>query len=71
MTLEHRIRELAIQRRLAAINLWPTVSGQWQANISADRVSWTIGLDDDPVVALEKALGSFYGASSDLEDMLG
>lgn len=72
-SIEDRIRELATQRRIVAINLWPALSGKWQANISADRVSWTVGLDDDPIVALEKAVASFVGkvVHADLEDMLG
>lgn len=68
MTLEERIRDAVKQRKLVALNLWPTPGGEWQGNVSADRVSWRIGLDDDPVRAIEKALGAAPAPS--IEDML-
>lgn len=67
MTLEQQIGEAVKSRRLAALNLWPCPQG-WQANLTADRVAWTIGIDADPAVALRKAFAAFApGASASTE----
>jgi hypothetical protein len=51
------IREAARTGRLSAVTLFPCSAG-WQANARrADKVSWNIATDPDPIVALEKALG--------------
>lgn len=43
--------------RLGGLTLYPTQDGRWQASLSADRVSWTIAIDEDPATALRRVLG--------------
>lgn len=66
---------LRAKRKIVALNLFPTASG-WQASVSEDRVSWRIGIDADPVAAIQEALrGDFYSRDAvpvlSEEDMLG
>jgi hypothetical protein len=66
MTLEALISEAAA-RGLKAINLWPVHDG-WQGNVSYDRVSWKVGIDADPIVALRMALGDRTSAPERSEE---
>lgn len=72
MTIDDLIRDATAKRQIVALNLWPAINGQWQGNVSADRVAWSVGLDDDPVEALRKALKARLAVAGarDLEDML-
>ena len=53
MTAETLITEAA-RSGLQGLTLFKTQGGEWQASITQDRDSWTIALDADPLVAIEK-----------------
>lgn len=42
---------------LRGLTLYRTQDGKWQANTTRDGVGWRVEIDDNPVVAVEKALG--------------
>lgn len=46
----------AIRSGLKGATLFTTSEGRWQASVTYDRESWSISIDADPVIALQKAL---------------
>lgn len=54
MTLDDAIR-LACQQGATGLTLWPSDIG-WQANVRRPSTGWSVGIDNDPVAALFKAL---------------
>jgi hypothetical protein len=53
MGLEEALRRAGQKAR--AITLWKTEKG-WQANVSPDKVAWSVAIHEDPVRALLDAI---------------
>jgi hypothetical protein len=58
MKIDQLLREAA-QNGLAGFTLYPTNGGRWQASTTADRLGWSITVDDDPATAVVRALSAF------------
>ncbi|MFA5897838.1 MAG: hypothetical protein WC829_01865 [Hyphomicrobium sp.] len=52
MTIAALINEAANSGRLSGLTVWKTHDGQYQASISADRVSWRCATKASPAEAI-------------------